>query len=265
MIDRAKKQPFVSIYTISYNQCDILRLTLLSLFNQHYSLDNYELIVLNDGSNDGTAEMLDHIAQIAPVPLTICSIPREDAYMSARRWNQCIALSSSQTEIYIQIDDVLVAPDLIQQHVKWHIDNVPTIVTGAKFEGDEELWELASCRRSQLAGTGGEARETIFTAAWGASLSFTKEMMLQLYAPPHDIPFDQRMHGWGYHEIEFALRMVNAGARVIYDPAAGVFHKNHEPIEQSRNFNRRQIVVEGETRNKLYLLNKHGLTSLPRW
>jgi hypothetical protein len=50
-------------------------------------------------------------------------------------------------------------------------------VTGAKFEGDRETWDPASCRRARLAGADGSARElTAWTAVWGASLSYPRAL-----------------------------------------------------------------------------------------
>jgi hypothetical protein len=56
----------------------------------------------------------------------------------------------------------------VDRHMRWHSGGQLTLVTGAKFEGDQETWDPASCRRARLAGADGSARElTAWTAVWG--------------------------------------------------------------------------------------------------
>lgn len=257
----------VTVYTITYNQCEIVKRTILGLFNQDYPQDQYEIIVLNDGSDDDTQTTINNLAQQSPVPMLVLSCAHEANYMSARRWNQCIAASSTQTEVFIQIDDVRVRADFIRQHTKWHSKGNNYLVTGAKFEGQAETWDMSACQRGRLAGADGGAAETeFFTAVWGASLSFSRTLMEKTYRPPYELPYDERMNGWGFHEVEFACRMKKAGARIIYDPSAGVFHQDHTAeSEAQRGLLREKLLSEGIQNNEHYLLKKHGLLELPRW
>ena len=257
----------VTLYTITYNQCEILTTTILGLFDQDYPSDQYELVILNDGSDDDTLATLHALKQNSPVPMLVLDCAHEADYLSAKRWNQCIAAASPASQAFIQIDDVRVRPDFIRQHMKWHEQNPWLIVTGAKYEGPTETWDLSSCRRASLAGPNGEANETaFFTAVWGASLSFSRQLMERVYRPPYELPYDERMSGWGFHEVELAYRMEKAGAKMVYDPAAGVFHKDHSPeSEARRKLNRENLVKAGIENNEQYLLGKCNLAQLPRW
>ena len=257
----------VSVYTITYNQCEIVKKTIAGLFEQDYPQTHYEIIVLDDGSNDDTLTILSDLSKQSPVPMRVLSCVHEADYMSAKRWNQCIAACSPQTEVFIQIDDVRLRPDFISQHIKWHIRGNRFLVTGAKFEGLTETWDLSTCQRSHLAEPDGKARQTnFFTAVWGASLSFSRALMKKIYQPPYELPFDERMTGWGFQEVEFAYRLQKAGAKIIYDPAAGVFHQDHiEDFEMIRGLKRTKLVSQGVENNKAYLLGKHTLSELPRW
>jgi glycosyltransferase involved in cell wall biosynthesis len=257
----------VSIYTITFNQRERLAQTLDALFRQDYPKNLYQIIVLDDGSTDGTGDLLENLAANSPVELIRLACAREGDYLSAKRWNQCLGACSAQSEALIQIDDVVTRPDFIRQHVKWHVKTGDFLVTGSKFEGDEETWDLSSCVRNSLAGPGGVAAPVAsFTAVWGASLSFSRRMLERVYSPPHDIPYDERMRGWGFHEVELAFRLQSAGARIIYDPAAGVFHRNHNAeSEGRRGLDRESLVRDGTHQNSVYLLEKHRLAEMPRW
>jgi glycosyltransferase involved in cell wall biosynthesis len=257
----------VSVYTITYNQCEIVKRTILGLLAQDYPPEQYEIVVLDDGSDDDTLETLNHLADQSPVQMVAISKLHEADYLSAKRWNQCIAGCSDQTQVFIQIDDVCVRPDFIRQHTKWHAQGEQFLVTGSKFEGPTETWDLSSCRRGRLAGVEGRAAEVeVFTAVWGASLSFSRALMEKVYRPPYELPYDERMTGWGFHEVELACRLQRAGARTIYDPAAGVYHQDHTTeTETRRGLNREKLVRDGIENNEQYLLRKHGLSILPRW
>ena len=258
--------PYVTVYTITYNQCDTLMQTLQCLLAQDYEPQCYEIIVLDDGSKDGTSHEVHRFASQSPIPLKLITVVHEADYLSARRWNQCIASAHPQTSVFIQIDDVFMRPDFIIQHVKWHLKGLNYLVTGAKFEGNTETWDLGSCRRAALATNRQPTEIEHFTAVWGASLSFTRTLMNRVCCPPYDIPYDERMSGWGFHEVELALRMQLMGCNIIYDPTAGVFHREHSnETETNRQLKREQLIEQGIQRNTLYILNKHGLSHLPRW
>ena len=49
-------KPLVSIVIPTYQRCEKLKITLQSVLSQTY--DNYEVLVMDDGSNDGTKKMV---------------------------------------------------------------------------------------------------------------------------------------------------------------------------------------------------------------
>ncbi len=261
------EDPFATVFAITYNQSETVELLLHDLMHQQYPSDRYEIIVLDDGSRDNTLEKLTQLAASSPVALKLVRRQHEEDYMSAKRWNQCIHSAESKSDVFVQIDDVRVRPDFITQHVKWHLGDGDWLVTGAKFEGDLVVWDLSRCRRRSLAGPNGAASQIVACrAVWAASLSFTRRSMERVCCPPHDVPYDERMIGWGYHEVEFALRMQRVGVRLVYDPAAGVFHRHHtKETETARGLCRDELVENGEQRNIQYILAKHGLQELERW
>lgn len=256
----------VTVFTITYRQRDKVLQLIEDLARQDYPADRFEVVVLVDDGKDGTFDAVQSASASAPYTLRSLLREHEADYMNAKRWNECIAAADPSSKVFIQVDDVRVRPDFLRQHLKWH-QLADTIVTGAKFEGDEPTWDLAACRRSHLAGPEGEARPvSAWTAAWGASLSYPCALVEAVTARPSDLPFDERMTGWGLHEVEMVYRMTLAGGTLVYDPAAGVFHQNHTAIsEATRGIDRTRAVEEGYQRNEKYVCAKHSLDSLPRW
>ena len=259
--------PFISVFTITFNQEDRLVKSVEGLFAQDYPKDRYEIVVLNDGSSDGTGAALTRLSENAPVPLTVVTRTHDADYLNARRWNEAIAACRRNTDAYIQIDDVEMRSDFVARHAWWHAQPEDYLVTGSKFEADETTWDLATCQRGHLAGPGSEARIVPqYTAVWGASMSYSRKGIERIYHPPFEIPYDERMNGWGYHEVEFAYRMQRAGTIIVYDPRVGVFHKNHvQSGELKRGLDRDRLVSGGSIRNEQYMLEKHRLPGLVRW
>jgi len=50
--------PFVSVVIPTHNRRELLKNTIESLFNQSYPKDRYEIIIIDNSSNDGTKEMV---------------------------------------------------------------------------------------------------------------------------------------------------------------------------------------------------------------
>ena len=70
-----------SVVMPTYNKRRFLELTLTSFFNQTYPVNQYEVIVIDDGSTDDTNEFL---SQCHP-PFTLKKIPQENKGRSAAR------------------------------------------------------------------------------------------------------------------------------------------------------------------------------------
>jgi glycosyltransferase involved in cell wall biosynthesis len=259
--------PYTTAYTITYRQKEVLRQTLAGLFNQSYPATRYEIVVLDDGSEDGTRELLSDLTYQSPVPMKVLCVFHEADYLSAKRFNQCVSAASEATDVFVHVEDAIVRPDLIWQHVKWHMQPIACLVSGAMFEGKTLTWDIAASDPDRrYLSRSGDPVECDFQAAWAKSLSYTRTMMTVIWKEPYDRPFDERMTDWGYHEVEFAWRMLQAGARIIYDPAAGVFHPCHsESTESKRGFNRTELINKGEAKNIEYICRKHGLSGLDEW
>lgn len=259
--------PRVTLFSVTYNQRERASETLRDALAQDYPADRLSIIFLDDGGTDGTVAALEAAAQGAAQSVTVIAGVHEQDYHHSRLFNRCIQAASPETEVFIQVDDVNLRPDFIRQHVKWHQrPTEPHAVTGAKFEGPAPTWSLSDCRRSVLAQPGGAARLDVpASAMWGASLSYTRALVDAISTSLHEQPYDERMTGYGHHEVEFAYRLARAGACLVYDPAAGVYHKDHSPMSESaRGFDRDRVVAQGLQANAWYFEAKHGC-EIPKW
>lgn len=94
------KRPFVSVVVISHNGEATLRVTLDSLLQQTYPHKSYEIIVVDDGSTDGTAQ----IAQSYP-RVRYIGLKKNRGISEARN----AGLRVAKGEIYVSFDDDCIA------------------------------------------------------------------------------------------------------------------------------------------------------------
>ncbi len=117
--------PRISVVIATHNRRNSLLRTLQTLFNQDAAPEIYEIVVVADGSADGTAEALRELhpscaLRVLERPQGGISIARNDGIRAAKG------------EITLILDDdLLCAPDLIRRHLAAHGNGEPQVVIGA--------------------------------------------------------------------------------------------------------------------------------------
>lgn len=111
----------VSIIVPTYNKLSRLKLSISSFENQTYPSDKFEVIVIDDGSSDGTGEYLKSVD--TPFELKCCY--QENAGRSAAR-NKGIELAKNQLLIFTD-DDLILHPTFIEEHVTSQIESLKVL------------------------------------------------------------------------------------------------------------------------------------------
>ncbi len=259
--------PRVSVLLPTFRQPEVLLLTLRDLQRQEYPSDSWELVILDDGSKDMSA-------QVAPAalpqdfPLTLRRMPQGGTYSHAALFNELLRLADPDSQVFIHIEDVRLKPDFIRQHIKWHVQGPPKLVTSPMCEGQEITVEINACSRWNLmsmSGIDAQAYRCCFQSVFAKAMSYSSSLREMLTNQGFRGPFDERMTGWGYHEVEFAYRAVLKGALCIYDRRCAVYHPTHQEWDEReyRATNRKRNLEEGTKINVTYLCKKHSLTELP--
>jgi len=105
-----------SVIIPTYNRKDILKKCLNALFSQTYPQSEYEIIVVDDGSTDGTEELVRTIINDSPCTLRYFK-QRNKGPAAARN----VGIKNSNGEIILFIgDDIISTPTLVEEHIKWH-------------------------------------------------------------------------------------------------------------------------------------------------
>ena len=125
----------ISLIISSFNQIDRLRYSLKSAIIQDYS--NYEVIVADDGSNDGTREMVER--EFPGVYFSSNPDREKGKYTLALNWNSAAEMATGERLIFTNADCVFP-----KGYVKAHADKLMfnDIVFGPNERTDESIAKL---------------------------------------------------------------------------------------------------------------------------
>ena len=117
--------PRLSVLVPTRNRRDVLiTRTLPAMFNQDISTDDVEIVVVVDGSTDGTADAL---RQLRPA----CSLRIFEQANRGPGAARNIGIHAAKGEWILFIDDdIICGPNLFQQHLAAHKNSNPTVAYG---------------------------------------------------------------------------------------------------------------------------------------
>ncbi|WP_448213049.1 glycosyltransferase [Colwellia sp. MEBiC06753] len=120
----AQNNPLVTVYIPTHNRLALLKRALASVLKQTYT--NIELIVVNDGSTDGTFEYLETL-DIPSITLKVFHQPNAQGACAAR--NIAIAHASGQFITGLDDDDEFTS-DRLANFIKYYDENYAFVCTG---------------------------------------------------------------------------------------------------------------------------------------
>ncbi len=221
----------VTVQICSRNRKDLLRRSLMALFNQDYPKDDYEIIVVDDGSEDGTSDMVKSLEESAPCSLRLITQGHDGLSVGRNR-----GIKSANGEYIVFIDDDIIADkNLIREHLRSH-ENYPRSVIKGWVNHTSDL-DSIKIPRFTLA--------DISTAFfWTSNVSVARQYLLEAGL------FDEDFREYGWEDLELGLRLRELGLVSRYNKHAIVFHykskwrKSDIPrlIEQARAKGRTAVI-----------------------
>ncbi|MGC8602362.1 MAG: glycosyltransferase [Desulfomonilaceae bacterium] len=222
-----------SIIIPTFNRRSSLKNTLESLTNLNYSPENYEIIVVDNGSTDNTRQMVEAIVKsnisgriryyYEPVP----------GLLSARHKGAF----ESRGNILVYVDDDIEAdPNWLAAIAEAFGDTETHLVGGKslpKYESPPPNWleafwyrdgSLSQCFYLSLIDFGDQLTQIDPLYVWGLNFSIRKETLFKVGGfNPECVPKDlQRYQGDG--DTGLAWKIKAAGYKIVYQPQALVYH-----------------------------------------
>ncbi|MCP4427755.1 MAG: glycosyltransferase family 2 protein [Chloroflexi bacterium] len=208
--------PRVSVILPTYNRLPQLKQVLNGLEKQTYPLSKFEVVVVSDGSGDGTNEFL----QMADTPLQLVSVMQVNQGVAVAR-NEGVAHAQGDLVLFID-DDVVPTPQLIVEHLRLHDANTDDIVVlGPMLTPlDSTLspwtqWEQDMLVKQYEAMTAGEWEPTARQFYTGNS-SLARRLILDCGG------FDPAFRR--AEDVELAYRLDDRGIRFLFNERAVGYH-----------------------------------------
>lgn len=122
----------------TFNRRKLLKQTLSSVFSQDYPAKEYEVIIVVDGSTDGTVEML-----LGLSPQCELKILQQANRGQAAALNAGLKLARGDLVLFLD-DDIICNSSLLREHVAIHRELDPVIVFGPVYVSNESSLTLAT-------------------------------------------------------------------------------------------------------------------------
>lgn len=227
----------LSVVVPTYNQAGWLRHCMRSVVDQTLNAAAYEIIVVDDGSTDGTHDVLEEFrSRVTPVRLTV------NRGRSAAR-NAGVAAARAPQIVFID-SDVVVRPDFLHWHLDTHRRHGPRIVCRGPVVLLYDMDDATSRRPVRAMGS------PAFLDTANASLE--KSALLEAGG------FDESFPGYGWEDFELGLRLKRLGIRRVFCPEATAFHVHPEVGEETLDVLLRK--EEERAKSAVHFLKKHPLT-----
>ena len=263
-------RPSCSVIIPTYNRERLLRLTLASLVRQSLPRESFEVIVVDDGSSDGSEQVVAEFAD----RLSVRYLFQEDrGYRVAAARNLGIDLAAGEVCVFVD-SGVMLDSGALAAFLDRHAaaDGAPVAVCGYVFcfnEDNEDAARIereidyddpdATIRRLRERGEWLDYRDEFYTkygdefgalpapwlVYWTCNVSAPTALLRRIGG------FDEAFRTWGGEDVDLAYRLHRAGARFVLARDAAGIHVPH-PKSQSENMtstapNNRYIVEKYDT------------------
>ncbi|HEY6102774.1 MAG TPA: glycosyltransferase, partial [bacterium] len=232
----------VSVVLPCFNAESTLTRALDALFVQNLPEGMFEIVIVDDGSTDGTAGAA-HAAR-GPVPVRVVSQPNRG--LAAAR-NAGVAAAGGEVLLFLD-PDVWAERGLVAAHLRHYRNGEKFLAVQGRTSPDQATLSSLFMRTSNMMpDLTIRRREDLapFHVA-GRNLSVTREGFTAAGG------FDEKFATYGWEDIEFAVRFKQRGGRIILEPEARGLH--HHPLSVEHAARRQYHAGRGA----VYFWSKHG-------
>lgn len=210
---------YLSVIIPTYNRKKTLKNTIESLLNQTYPEDKYELVIADDGSNDGTKEMISNITSNVII----------NYYWQKNRGRAAarnLGIKNSKGDLLLFIDsDMLAEESLLSEHTKEYqnyknimvIGNIKLSKTIKRTPFVRTVLEKENKIENRSNEKGFIPNEFCLTG----NLSIRKKDLEKIGF------FDEKFKEYGWEDTVFGYKARDKGIRILCNPDAIAYHEDY--------------------------------------
>lgn len=219
----------ISIVIPTYNRKEILEKCLRSLRGQDFRRADYEIIIVDDGSSDGTGTLLDKLSKGLDVALRYF---RQENKGPAAARNLGIKNAKGSIILFLG-DDIIAAAGLLKEHYNWHVqyprNNYAVLghISWSKEIRVSPFMQWLENGGPQFAY--GQIKDKTEVDAEGffysSNISLKKQFLFSSNAF-----FDEAFLRAAYEDMELGHRLKKSGLILKYNVNALAYHEHYTPL-----------------------------------
>jgi glycosyltransferase involved in cell wall biosynthesis len=233
--------PKLSVIIPTYNRKDILRKTLAAYCSQSAPEEILEILVVDDGSTDGTDSVVAQSCEGSPIPIRYL---RQDNRGAASARNHGIREARGEIVLFGD-DDTIPAGNLVSEHLAWHrkYPEVSVAVLG-HVSWSPDVHPTPFMKWVGLAGPLFGYHNLSRGTQVDADYFYSNNISLKVEFLRKNGIFDEDFPSCLYEDFELGYRLIRRGLRLLYNPdAVGYHYKNMSFADACR---RAQLVAAAE-------------------
>ncbi len=242
----------LSVIIPSYNRKDEIEELLMSLESQDLAKNQFEVIIVDDGSTDGTDGWMYDFSKTSTIDLKFVK-QNHQGPGAARN----LGMQTAQGDVFVFIDSDCTAPANWLSLIKKTFDeNSDVLAYGGRDDARADFPPLLLAINYSMTSfltTGGMRGGKKKRLAKFYPRSFNMGLHRKLYEQIGG--FGSLRHG---QDIEFSNRIIKSGAKVVYIPESVVYHKRRTSLKKFY----RQVFNWGVARINLYKMDSAMLEPL---
>lgn len=208
----------LSVVIPTYNRRELVREMLIALSRQSLSSEKFEVVVVVDGSSDGTREMLKDLD--TPYSLRVSHQAQSGAAAARNRGAQ----SAYGALLVFLDDDLYPLPRLLEEHTRTQAQDRPGVVlgrvqpAGTGKRGGWNIWEERTLERHYRAVEDGR-RPPAGRRLYSGNFSVLRDRFIQ--SGGFDVELERG------EDVELGFRLEKTGLPFYYNPHAVVRHRGY--------------------------------------
>lgn len=221
----------LSVVVPTYNRAGLIRKSINTIYQQTLAVDQYEVLVIDDGSTDGTREILQKLREKYGFRLYL-----QDNSGPAAARNRGIRQAHHAVIVFIQ-DDIVVTESFLDEHLKFHqkYNRETTGVVGfTTWHPELQVtpfmhWLEHGGPQFDYDRLQGKTRVD-HLAFYTSNLSLRRSFLLD------NNYLDENFFGQAgvtaYEDTEWGWRLMKEGLELFYNPDARAYHHHQQDLER---------------------------------